>query len=75
MSMKLLACALGLCLLVFHGQGLVVSAEEIPSKKSALCDADTGDWDPFDINCDFDCNGTGWEVRSMVNTFSVLYQY
>ncbi|KAI8114629.1 hypothetical protein M9434_002749 [Picochlorum sp. BPE23] len=60
--MKVLTCVLGLCLLLFHGQGLVASAENVQSTKSALCDADTGDWDPYDINCDFDCNGTGWEL-------------
>lgn len=70
--MNPLTCALGLCLLLLHGQGLIVPAEAVQSVKSALCDAATGDWDPYDINCDFECNGTGWEVRSMMQVSSVL---
>ncbi len=31
--------------------------------KPTLCDAATGKWDPYHINCDFDCENEGWELK------------
>lgn len=31
--------------------------------KPAICDQDTGKWKPYHINCDFDCDGDGWEIK------------
>ena len=30
--------------------------------KPSVCDADSGSWKPWSINCDFDCDGSGWEI-------------
>ena len=31
-------------------------------QKPELCDAATGRWEAFKINCDFSCAGAGWEI-------------
>jgi len=33
------------------------------SEKPSICDQDSGKWDPYHINCDFDCDGDGWEIK------------
>jgi hypothetical protein len=31
--------------------------------KPSICDQDTGRWEPYHINCDFDCEEDGWEIK------------
>lgn len=31
--------------------------------KPSVCDQDSGKWDPYHINCDFDCDADGWEIK------------
>jgi hypothetical protein len=38
-------------------------ARSLLQGKPDLCDKNSGSWDPYDINCDFDCGANGWEVR------------
>ena len=40
----------------------------LASTKPDLCDAATGKWDPYHINCDFDCDNEGWELKCVCDT-------
>jgi len=44
--------------------GTVLAAQPNMNIKPKACDAGTGHWGPNSINCDFDCDKAGWEVRS-----------
>ena len=42
------------------------NSQSVPSPeggKPSICDQDSGKWDPYHINCDFDCDGDGWEIK------------
>lgn len=51
---SMLACA--------RSQG-IPTPERGSAGKPSICDADSGKWDPFHINCDFDCDADGWEIK------------
>jgi hypothetical protein len=36
-------------------------------QKPGLCDAATGRWEASKINCDFSCDGAGWEVGCSID--------
>lgn len=41
----------------------ITSTTALASTKPALCDAATGKWDPYHVNCDFECENEGWELK------------
>jgi hypothetical protein len=51
------------CVSLLLGGRLVLGQTPGASPKPDLCDVDTGKWDPYHINCDFDCDANGWEVK------------
>eukprot|EP00890_Picochlorum_soloecismus_P002304 jgi/Picsp_1/3074/NSC_01296-R1_---NA--- len=51
-----------ICLLSLGCLAQNAYARSLLQGKPDLCDQNSGSWDPYDINCDFDCGANGWEV-------------
>ena len=46
----------------------LTSTMAVASTKPDVCDEATGKWDPYHINCDFDCENEGWELKCKCDT-------
>lgn len=60
-SLSFLAIVLASCA---HAQPVPAGqiSTALANVKPSICDADSGSWKPWSINCDFDCDGSGWEI-------------
>lgn len=60
--MKTMGVNLCVLMLILGLSSCSMAKRSLLQSKPDLCDADTGKWEPDSINCDFDCDGSGWEL-------------